>query len=99
MTTEDVQEWLDRYVAAWRSGDRREIAALFADEASYSYRPYDSDLRTFTGRDAIVDSWLEDPDPDGGWEASYHPWIVDGRRAVAIGTTFYRASATAPERR
>jgi hypothetical protein len=99
MTIKDVQEWLDRYVAAWRSGDRDDIAALFSGEASYRYRPYGSDLHTFTGRDVIVESWLEDPDAEGSWEASYRPWIVDEARAVAIGTTHYRAADDAPDRR
>ena len=35
MTHDEVQAWLDAYVAAWRSYDRSEIGALYADDATY----------------------------------------------------------------
>jgi ketosteroid isomerase-like protein len=86
MTRDDVQRWLDRYVAAWRSYDRDAIGALFAEDAVYRYHPYDEPL---TGRDAIVESWLEDPDEPGSFEARYEPYAVEGDRAVAVGTSTY----------
>ena len=55
MTHEQVQAWLDAYVAAWRSNDAAAIGELFAEDAEYRYHPYDEPLR---GRQAIVDSWL-----------------------------------------
>jgi hypothetical protein len=87
---EAVQAWLDAYVAAWRSYDRAAIGELFAADASYAYHPYDEPLR---GREAIVASWLEDPDASDSWEASYAPVLIDGRSAVATGETRY---ATGP---
>jgi uncharacterized protein (TIGR02246 family) len=86
MTHEDVQRWLDAYVAAWRASDAERIGALFAADATYAYHPYDEPLR---GRDAIVASWLESPDEPGSWEAKYAPALVDGERAVATGETRY----------
>jgi ketosteroid isomerase-like protein len=86
VTASEVQAWLDAYVAAWRSYDAAAIGALFAPDASYAYHPYDAPLR---GRDAIVASWLEDRDDPGSWEAEYAPALIDGRRAVATGTTRY----------
>jgi ketosteroid isomerase-like protein len=86
MTRDDVQRWLDRYVAAWRSYDRDAIGALIAEDAVYRYHPYDEPL---TGRDAIVESWLEDPDEPGSFEARYEPYAVEGDRAVAVGTSTY----------
>ena len=33
-------EWLDRYVAAWKSYDPNAIGALFAADVRYYYTPY-----------------------------------------------------------
>src|SRR4051795_3905810 len=43
-TTSQVQAWLDAYVAAWRSYDRDAILALFTDDVSYCYLPFDEPL-------------------------------------------------------
>jgi ketosteroid isomerase-like protein len=87
LTSARVQAWLDAYVEAWRSYDANAIGALFGEDASYAYHPYDEPLR---GRDAIVASWRnDDPDEPGAWEASYAPLLLDGNRAVATGETRY----------
>ena len=39
MTADDVQRWLDAYVAAWASYDEAEITALFTDDCALSLRP------------------------------------------------------------
>jgi hypothetical protein len=49
-----AQTWLDSYVAAWLSYDADDIAALFSDDISYRYHPYDDPV---VGRDAVVASW------------------------------------------
>jgi hypothetical protein len=82
----DLQRWLDDYVAAWQTYDREAIANLFADDAEYRYHPWDEPV---TGRDAIVASWLDEPDAAGSWSAEYRPWAIDGDRAVAIGVSRY----------
>ena len=82
MNRSDVQDWLDRYVAAWRSNDSADIEALFTDDAVYGYRPWDSDEHTVRGREAIVASWLEEPDQPESWDARYEPFAVEGERAV-----------------
>jgi ketosteroid isomerase-like protein len=87
MNRDQVAQWLESYVAAWQTYDRARIAALFADEASYRYHPYDEPLK---GRDAIVESWLNDPDASGTYEARYEPLAVEGDVAVAVGTSTYR---------
>jgi hypothetical protein len=86
VTRDDVQSWLDRYVAAWRSYDAAAIGDLFAADAAYRYHPADAPV---AGRDAIVASWLEDRDEPGSFEARYEPFAVDGDRAVAVGTSSY----------
>jgi len=86
-TREQVQEWLDRYVEAWRSYDETAIRALFAEDAEYAYHPYDAEPER--GGDAIVEAWLSDRDEPGSWEASYAPDLIDGDRAIAKGETRY----------
>jgi hypothetical protein len=97
MTHDDVQDWLDRYVAAWRSNEAADIAALFTEDASYGYRPWDGESHTIEGRQAVVDSWLEEPDEPQSWDAHYEPWAVDGNRAVAVGWSRYAAVGDKPE--
>jgi hypothetical protein len=41
------------------------------------------------GREAIIADWRGEQDEPGTWEASYRPLVVEGRRAVAEGTTSY----------
>ena len=62
------------------------IGALFSADATYAYHPYDEPER---GREAIVASWLSEPDAARSWEARYAPLVVEGDRAVATGETVY----------
>ena len=80
------QTWLDRYVAAWRSGNADEIGALFSDDVVYSHGPFRVPVR---GREAVIADWLRDPDEPGTWEAEYHPVAVEGDTAVAVGESRY----------
>jgi len=86
MTPADVQSWLDRYIKAWRSYDRDQIKALFSDDASYKFHPWDEPLR---GADAIADSWLAEQDAPGSWEASYRPLLVSDNKALTTGNSSY----------
>lgn len=92
-----VQQWLDDYVDAWRANDERPIGALFAEDAVYRYQPY-ADEEAIRGREAIATAWLAEPDPPEAWDAHYHPYAVDGDRAVAVGTTRYFATDGQAER-
>jgi ketosteroid isomerase-like protein len=85
------QTWLDRYIAAWRSGDRADIEALFSAEARYFYGPYKEPL---VGREAIATDWLANPDEPGSWEAEYRPLAIDGDVAVATGESRYTNGRT-----
>jgi ketosteroid isomerase-like protein len=86
--TTDVDRWLERYVAAWKSYDRAEIGALFSEDAAYRYHPYDEPV---LGLDAIVESWLEEDrlDEPGSFEGRYQAFAVEGDRAVAVGSSTY----------
>lgn len=86
MERAEVARWLAAYVAAWKEYDRDKIAALFADDARYRYHPWDEEL---IGSRAIAESWFEEVDPPGTFDAAYEPYSVDGARAVAIGSSTY----------
>ena len=96
-----AQDWLDRYVAAWTSYRPDDIGALFSDDVSYRYHPYDEPI---TGREAVVASWLGQSEAEGAstldapgtFEAAYAPIAVDGDAVVATGTTSYRETARGP---
>ena len=96
MTHDDVQAWLDRYIAAWAADDAEAIGDLFSADARYRYHPSDDG---FVGRDAIVRAWLEPSgdastrDEPGTWEAHYEPYVVGGDRAVAVGWSRYYTDA------
>ena len=87
-----VTQWLARYVDAWRAYDTDEVGALFSDDATYRYHPWDEGAEIVQGRPAIIASWLEEPDAAGSWSAEYQAWAVDGERAVAVGATRYLAA-------
>lgn len=86
---QDVQRWLDAYIAAWRSYDPDDIADLFSPDVRYEPEPY----TLLEGRDAVVAAWREEPDASGSWDASYEPVAIDGWLGVATGTSRYRAPA------
>lgn len=80
------QDWLDRYVAAWRSYRAEDIAALFSEDVVYSYKPFSEPVR---GRDAVVRDWLENQDEPDSWDAEYRAVAVDGDTAVSVGESRY----------
>jgi SnoaL-like protein len=90
-----AQDWLDRYVTAWLTYDPGEVAALFAEDVTYRYHPYDEPVR---GRAAVVASWLGESDSTGAssrdepgtYEAAYTPVAIDGEVVVATGRSRYR---------
>ncbi len=102
MTHNDVQAWLDRYVAAWETYDPVAIGDLFADDAEYRYHPSDEPV---VGRAAIVADWVtpegaaSSRDEPGTYAASYRPYAVEGWRAVAVGWSRYWTDASRTEER
>ena len=99
MTRDDVQRWLDRYVAAWMAYDPAAIGELFTEDAEYRYHPWDEPV---AGRAAIIDDWLNPAgdaakrDKPGTVEATYTCYAADGDHAVAIGETTYRETPGGP---
>ncbi len=89
---EQVRAWLNAYVAAWKSYDREEIAALYAENASCRYHPYDEPI---VGRAAVVESWFgvgegaPGRDVQGTYDATLEVAAIDGDLAVVTGTSIY----------
>jgi ketosteroid isomerase-like protein len=92
---EALRSWLDRYEAAWRSNDARTVRALFTDDATYRWHPWDEPAR---GADAITHAWLEEPDEPDSWTLTCEPVAVDGDTGVAQCVTTYAATANEPAR-
>ncbi len=101
MTHDEVQDWLDRYIAAWETYDPAAIGDMFSESATYRFYPY---AEAVVGRAEIVRAWTQpgdgesDRDEPGTWAASYAPFAVDGDRAVAVGESRYFATSDEPER-
>ena len=99
-----VDRWLNDYVEAWKSYDRSQITALFAEDVQYRYHPYDDPIR---GPDAVVSSWLGEGDSssassrdeEGTYEAAYAAVAVDGEVAIATGSSSYRGRPGVPSKR
>ena len=94
LTKEAAAVWLRAYVRAWETYDPDAVAALFSEDATYSYYPFDEPVR---GRLAIIASWLDHKDPAGTYEANYKPVAVDGSLAVAHGRSRYFKDASKAE--
>ena len=96
-----AQRWLDDYVSAWKSYDRDDIGALFAEDVAYRFHPYDEPL---LGREAVVAAWLGESnaagastrDAPGTYDAHYTTYAVDGDAVVARGTSVYQDHPDGP---
>lgn len=88
-----VQQWLDRYLVAWRSNDPADIRALFTDDAIYRGIPLDPD--PWQGIEAIVGGWLRYQDETDDWTFSGAPLAWGDGVAVIEGRTDYVGGSTA----
>jgi uncharacterized protein (TIGR02246 family) len=86
-----VAQWLKAYMHAWETYAPEAIGDLFTEDATYSLHPYDEPV---VGRQAIVESWLKDPDAPGTFEATYRPIAVDEDIAVVNGRSRYFSDAS-----
>ena len=97
----NVDAWLRAYVEAWKTYDRAQIEALFAENIEYRFHPYDDPV---VGRDAVVAAWLGEGDAVGGstrdavdtYDAEYTTRAAEGDLAIAVGATTYLAHAGGP---
>lgn len=94
LTKETVAAWLAAYVRAWETYDPDTIGDLFAEDATYSYHPFEEPVR---GRLAIVASWLHNQDAPGTYGGRYEPVAIEGDLAVANGRSRYFKDASKAE--
>ena len=84
MTTIDrslVQRWIAAYERAWRSAGTEPLAALFAEDATYSMQPYAEPTR---GLRAIAGLWEREREgPDERFTMTYELVAVEGDTGVA----------------
>ncbi len=97
MTHDDVQAWLERYVAAWESYD----PAAIGDAVRGGRRvPLPPGRRARRGacRDRRLVGDAEGAasgrDEPGTYAARYEPYAVEGARAVAVGWSRYWTDAS-----
>ncbi len=86
MDRADVEDWVRRYIDAWDSNDPEEIGALFTDGARYYTAPH---RQPWSGREDIVEGWLDRKDEQGDWRFSWEVLGVDGDLGFVKGVTSY----------
>ena len=84
--TDRVTAWVEQYVRAWNSNDPADIGALFTDDARYYTEPY---AASWTGRQQIIDGWLEHRDEPGNTTFSWRPVVAGPELALVQGETTY----------
>lgn len=92
-----LRDWLDRYERAWRSNDPADVAELYADDAVYRWRPWDTTGHgAAIGRQAIVEAWLDEPDDPTSWSLECEPLAVNGTLGIARCVTSYSRTERRP---
>jgi ketosteroid isomerase-like protein len=84
MDASGVHRWVERYIHAWESNDRADIEALFTEDARYFTAPY---RRPWSGREEIVEGWLERAYEPGTWSFRHEVRAVHGNLAFVQGWT------------
>lgn len=87
MSRDDVEDWVQRYLVAWDSNEPDDIRALFAEDGTYRFHPWDEPLQ---GANAIIAEWTGDSrDEAGDHTFTWTVIAVDGPTAVVQGHTHY----------
>ena len=68
MDRSPVERWVEGYIEAWRTNDPDDIGSLFTDDARYYTAP---DREPWTGREGIVEGWIDRKDEPGLWTFRY----------------------------
>lgn len=88
--TDLVTDWMNKYIAAWKSNDPGDIRALFTEDAVYATRP--NDPSPWRGHDEIVERWIAAGDQPDNWTFEWSLLGIDSRNASSssadAGTAF-----------
>jgi uncharacterized protein (TIGR02246 family) len=82
-----LAQWMDGYVRAWETNDREDVARLFTEDARYFTAPW---REPWTGRDGIVEGWIDRKDQPGQWSFRWEPLLIHDDVAVVTGETTYQ---------
>jgi hypothetical protein len=75
-----IEDWMERYVRAWRTAGTEPLGKLFTEDATYRMSPYEEPL---VGLPAIADMWeAEREGPDEVFSMTSEIVAVDGETAV-----------------
>jgi uncharacterized protein (TIGR02246 family) len=86
MDTDTIDRWMEGYIRAWESNDPDEIGALFTEDARYYTAPH---REPWSGREGIVEGWLERKDQQGEWDFRYEIVAQADDLAFVQGWTTY----------
>ena len=75
-----VAAWVEHYERAWRTAGTQPLAALFADDATYSMDPYDKPVRGLDARGALWEA--ERAGADEAFSLRWEFIAVEGATAV-----------------
>jgi len=84
--TTDIDRWLERYQAAWRSDEPAQIAALFTDDARLFSEAHREPV---VGGAAVADWWAEMGESRLPWTFEYDIVAREGDLHVVRATTRY----------
>jgi len=59
------ETWVQGYLQAWKTNERKDIEALFTEEATYLTQAF---REPWKGRETIVSGWLERAAWQGKWD-------------------------------
>ncbi|MGH2582879.1 MAG: nuclear transport factor 2 family protein [Anaerolineales bacterium] len=86
------ENWVLRYIKAWKTNAREDIEALFTEDATYLTQAFREPWR---GLSEIVEGWLSRADTQGEWSFE-HKWLaIEGDTGVLEGLTTYHTYGTA----
>lgn len=87
ISTDEVDDWVRRYVVAWDSNGPDDIRILFTEDGIYRFHPWDEPLQ---GVESIIAEWTGDSRDEAGDHAfTWTVIAVDGPTAVVQGHTEY----------
>ena len=86
MDRKDVEAWIEGYKRAWTTNDPEDIGGLFTDDAAYYTAPF---REPWSGRDAIVQGWLDRKEEPGEWTFRWEILAIDDDLAFVRGQTGY----------
>lgn len=89
----EATRWMDRYVQAWRTNRSDDISSLYAPDAEFHERPYETD---WNGVDEIIAGWKLRAGWSGteSWTFGWKLLHLTGDTFAAQGTGIYPALGT-----